>query len=82
MKWLKNLESLATTGIVGKCPICQSDNTDYCYTVINEDTRLGYGDLWCNICKSGFHLSRIMVDEKAKHIVIGSPSPIPNDIKY
>lgn len=82
MKWLKNLENLASTGEVGKCPHCQSDDTDYCYTVVNEKTRLGYGDLWCNSCKRGFHLSRIMVDRKAKHIVIDSPSPIPNDIKY
>lgn len=82
MKWLKNLENLADAGIVGKCPYCQSDDTDHCYTLVNEKTQLGYGDLWCNHCKQGFHLSRIMVDHKVRHIVIGDPSPIPDDIKY
>lgn len=66
MKWLKNLESLSNMGSVGACPHCGSNDTDYRYTVVDSDTRMGFCDLWCNSCKHGFHVSRVKVPDKAK----------------
>jgi hypothetical protein len=66
MKWLKNLESLSDKGSVGTCPHCGSSDTDYCYTAVDLDTRMGFCDLWCNSCKHGFHVSRVKVPDKAK----------------
>lgn len=62
MKWLENLESISEKSIAGKCPICKSDNTDYRLIKINGD--YGYGDIWCNDCKSTYHISRMKIDKE------------------
>jgi len=65
-KWLKNIENFSASGCVGSCPFCGSADTDYCCTVIESETHFGYGDLWCNDCKRGYHISRMQVPDDAK----------------
>lgn len=38
MKWIKNLESIAITKTSGKCPYCGSDNTDYTFVGMSEES--------------------------------------------
>ncbi len=66
MKWLKNLELLSKNGETGKCPFCNSDDTDYAVEVIDEKEMIGHGAIWCNECKKAFHISRMQVTEKLK----------------
>lgn len=77
MKWIKNLESLAESNKPGKCPHCGSENTDYSATVINQDTKMGYMDIWCNDCKKAFHMSRMKIDD-----TMNTGKEIPNDLAY
>lgn len=58
MKWLSNLESIATQKKAGPCPYCNSSNTDYSIEKATKG-KIGYGDVWCNDCRRAFHISRI-----------------------
>ena len=49
MKWLDNITNIIATHNAGKCPFCNSENTDY--RIINLSSDIGYGDVWCNDCK-------------------------------
>ena len=62
MKWIKNLESISITKTSGKCPHCGSNNTDY--TFVGNVGGVGYGEIWCNDCKSAYHLSRVLITEE------------------
>ncbi len=73
MKWLKNLESFANKGIVGNCPICKSNNTDYNATKIVDD--MGFVIMWCNNCKHSYVISRLKITENMK-----TNQKVPNDL--
>ena len=52
-KWTENANSMINKGEAGKCPYCESNNTDYKIgTVANK---MGYADVWCNDCKKAIH---------------------------
>lgn len=59
---VKNIENIAENKKVGKCPMCNSDDTDY--TLVGEINAYGYGEIWCNHCKSAYHLSRVKISEE------------------
>lgn len=63
MKWLDNMTSAIERGENLACPCCGSLDTEHGFTVINRSTRAGYGSVWCNACKKGMHLSRMIVPE-------------------
>ena len=63
MLWLNNLVNIAEKGEPGNCPKCGSANTDFGYTVVDIETRMGTGDVWCNESKSAYHISRIKINE-------------------
>lgn len=75
MKWLNNMESIATTKSSGSCPHCGSSDTDYSF--IGKISAVGYGVIWCNACKRAYRISRM-------HIPAGYKvnNPIPRDIVY
>lgn len=75
MKWLKNIENISENKKAGKCPMCDSDDTDY--TLIGKTDEYGYGEIWCNNCKSAYHLSRIKITEEYNINKI-----VPKDLKY
>lgn len=75
MKWANNLKLFVKTGNLGECPYCKSDNVDYALNIVNQKELMGYGAIWCNRCKRGYHLSRMKVDRNYV-------KPIPSDIKY
>lgn len=56
-------------------PFCYSDDTDY--TLIGEIDGYGYDEIWCNNCKSAYHLSRIKILEEYNINKI-----VPKDLKY
>ena len=68
MKWIKNLESIAITKTSGKCPHCGSNNTDY--TFVGNVGGVGYGEIWCNDCKSAY-LARYFASAQSRSS--GSP---------
>lgn len=75
MKWAKNIESVFSSGRVGKCPHCGSGDTDYSITTVSND--MGYGDMWCNTCKRAYHISRM----QTKGISCQSKK-LPSNLKY
>ena len=54
MKWRDNLLRIVNEGIVGKCPFCKSDNTDYMY--IDHENGRGCLDIWCGSCNENEHV--------------------------
>ncbi|MDO5547947.1 MAG: hypothetical protein Q4F79_05605 [Eubacteriales bacterium] len=66
MKWIDNMTSAIERGENGVCPYCGSSDTEHGFTVINKITRAGYGSVWCNACKKGMHLSRMIVPDGAR----------------
>lgn len=75
MKWLDNITNIIATHNTGKCPFCNSENTDY--RIINLSSDIGYGDVWCNDCKKAFHISRMKISED-----IIKNSEIPKSLNY
>lgn len=75
IKWIKNLESIAQTKTSGKCPYCKSSNTDY--TFIGNVGEYGYGEIWCNDCKSAYHMSRVEVTKE-----FSVNKEVPKDLIY
>lgn len=61
MRWLKNIENIAEKNAPGKCPFCNSLNTDY--SAIRIKNEYGYCVIWCNDCKHAFNVSRISITE-------------------
>lgn len=61
MKWINNLKMITTEHRAGNCPHCGSNDTDYGFVVVIKETQMGYGDIWCNNCHRGFHISRTKV---------------------
>ena len=72
--WTHNIENIATKLNPGNCPNCNSENTDYKYTLIKSDW--GCCDIWCNDCKHAVHISRIKIEGNT------SNKAIPNDLIY
>lgn len=77
MKWLENLDHIAKEKTPGKCPYCGSKNTDYSYTVVVQEKRLGHMTVWCNDCLRAYHVSRMKVPEGLK-----TGGEIPQGLKY
>ncbi len=75
MKWLDNLNSVLNEHTAGKCPCCNSVNTDY--RLIENSDGYGYGDIWCNDCKNAFHISRVRISKEAVKI-----SKLPASLKF
>lgn len=75
--WLENFKSVSERGSVGKCSFCGSVNMDYKASIVIQESRLGYMDIWCNDCKRAFHVSRMHIPEDMR--VDGE---IPKDLKY
>ena len=76
MKWLDNLITVFACGETGVCPYCGSPDADHGFTVIKKDTRMGYGSVWCNTCKRGIPLSRVIVPEYVRQ------QEAPHEIVY
>ena len=76
LKWAKNLKSIFDKNTPSNCPFCNSINTDYSMHIIDDKTNMGYGVIWCNNCKSAFHISRIKVSPNMKNTLV------PEGLKY
>ncbi len=61
MKWLKNIEQIATDNTAGVCPYCQSNDTEYSARKVEKE--FGYAVIWCNHCKHAFNLSRLRINK-------------------
>ncbi len=61
-KWAKNITSIAFNKTPGKCPKCNSDNTDYATRIVDEKTSTGFGVIWCNVCKGSIRLSGMTIE--------------------
>ena len=75
MKWLKNIEEIATDNTAGVCPYCKSDDTEYSAKEVANG--FGYAVIWCNQCKHAFNLSRIKIDGN-----IITNKAIPDDLIF
>ena len=49
------------------CPYCGKKEIDYLYIGYKKDM-IGYVQVWCNACKHGVYISRIIIPENAKMI--------------
>ena len=77
VKMYNSLSDFAKTGKFSECPYCGSKKMNLAVQIIDETNGTGYGVYWCDECKKGIHLSRLIVDERFKPYV----KPIPNKIK-
>ena len=49
------------------CPNCGKQGIDYLY-VGDEQTRVGYVQIWCNKCLKGIYISRAIAPQKANFV--------------
>ena len=70
MKWIKILPQIHAKiqdcGTVGKCPYCDSEDTDY--FVSEKENGRGYLDVWCNSCGERVHFDSCYMPEDCKHM--------------
>ena len=64
MKWLNNLESVASDKNSGICPFCGSSETNYSF--YGDPGSMGFGLIWCNNCKKAYHMSRVRIERGMK----------------
>lgn len=57
-----------------KCPNCGKHGIDYIY-IGDEETRVGFLQVWCSICLKGIHISRAVAPVNAKFV------PFDTDLK-
>lgn len=72
--WKDNVFRLLRTGESGKCPYCGSEDTSYVLKIVNKETNMGYGTIWCNRCKAAFHISRTVVKQNMETPKMKVPS--------
>lgn len=77
MLWIENMKNIATKGTPGKCPKCGSDNTDYSCKIVDKKNNNGCMDIWCNDCKSAYHVSRM-----EKIGTLKSDNEMPEGLRY
>ena len=82
MKWLKNLESFGKSRTLGVCPYCGSKRLQSCFAMVNEREGMGYGDMWCEDCKKGYHMSRVSLQEDFRIVGTNGVAPPPRDIQF
>ncbi len=72
-KWIKTLGQKNKT-----CPNCGSKNLCEGYIVSNFNENYGWGAVWCEDCKCGIWISRVILkDSVAREKIIPS---IPTDL--
>ena len=73
--FVKLVKRATPNGTAGKCPYCDSDDTQF--SVIVHENKTGHGTIWCNKCKRAFSGSmRGLSYPEQKGI------PIPHDLRY
>ncbi|MCI8669791.1 MAG: hypothetical protein HFI34_09790 [Lachnospiraceae bacterium] len=64
------------------CPNCQKKCIDYLY-IGDEESRVGYLQVWCNNCLNGINISRVKIPEGLKMISFEEDIDLENIIpKY
>ena len=63
MRWLNNLKSVFEKNDSGRCPYCNSADTDYGFVLIDEKNNMGCGAIWCNQCRQAYYISRIEITD-------------------
>ena len=74
-RWIPNMQNITEKHTVGKCPFCQSENTDF--SVVEILNKQGYCSIWCNNCKEGIHISKMNISPEMLRV-----SAIPKDINF
>ena len=54
MKWHNNMIQVYKSGSVGKCPCCNSSDTDYMF--YKHDSKRSFMQIWCNSCDEQIHV--------------------------
>lgn len=54
-----------------KCPNCKKNGLDYIY-IGDDQTRIGFLQIWCNECLKGIHVSRAVAPPNAKFLTFES----------
>lgn len=54
-----------------RCPNCGEAKLDYIY-IGDEETRIGFLQVWCNKCLKGIYLSRVIAPPNAKFVTFDS----------
>lgn len=65
MKWKNNIINIGKNNNPGKCPFCGSSNTDYGLQK-NDGYEATWGTIWCNDCRHGYHLSRVLITRDSR----------------
>lgn len=74
-RWLPIIESRHGNNIAGKCPVCNSDNTDFSFTNVKKEGCSAV--IWCNNCKSAHRVDDVTITDEQN-----VNKPIPEGLKY
>ena len=66
MKWIKKISQIHEKGIVGKCPYCNSADTDYMY--FDKGDNRSFLHIWCNSCAEQVHVDGGAIPHNRKHM--------------
>ena len=80
-QWLEVLEKL-NNNEQAVCPICKSEDLEYRQVLVDDVDRVGFVAIWCNECKRGYHISRVIFAEDAKNITKAEDVSMPEGIKF
>lgn len=76
-EWIKIIPQI-TNDLISmnhiKCPNCGKHGIDYIYTG-DEETRVGFLQIWCSKCLKGIYISRAVAPVNAKFV------PFDTDLK-
>jgi len=75
-KWLKvcvQIRDELPERSLKTCPVCGEIAVDFQY-VGNEASRIGFMCAWCNCCKNGIHISRLIIPKNATFMPFNTPN--------
>ncbi len=81
-KWLETFSRLQTHEHA-ECPNCKRiDHLEYQLILLDEETRVGFGIIWCNSCLHGYRMSRMLFSEDSVDLIPSAEAKLPDNIQY
>ena len=81
LKWVKAYSNLQDHE-KAECPHCKSNDISLMLILLNEETRVGFGIIWCNSCLHGYRMSRMLFGENTVGLIPSAEAQLPDNIQY
>ena len=76
MSWADKFAAVSEGRPLGACPVCGKDCLEAGFQIVLKEEKMGYGAIWCNACRTAYHVSRMKISEKLPI------KNIPKDFRY